>query len=110
MLGGHGVQMSAHDALSRLIDRAVTVRDLVDDTLLVVQADASVSAVLAIMDARDFDVVGVDFRGPGSADHYARKRDLGTAERLSGCATPRVPFWRLTSWRSPCLSEHCSSG
>jgi hypothetical protein len=76
------------ETLSALIDRAVTVRDLVDSPLFVVSSSLRASEARELMLARAFDVVGVDTTGDGRADSFVHIKELDGHLPLYKAATP----------------------
>jgi len=76
------------DALAALVDQAVTVRDIVTEDLVVVASSATPAEVRSLLDAQDFDLVGVDSSGDRIADRVVTRDDLVDAASVWKASKP----------------------
>lgn len=66
----------------------MTVRDIVTEDLVVVSSSATPAEVQSLLDAQDFDLVGVDSSGDGVADRVVTRRDLVDAASVWRASHP----------------------
>ncbi len=74
--------------LVALMNRAMSVDDILSDPLVVIRSDTTNEQAVSLMQARGFDMVGVDATGDGRADSCVTLLQLASGDAPWKCAQP----------------------